>query len=261
LDIEPSQVGRNVPVEVPLVGDAKAILQALMPQVNRVDRPDWMNYIADLRRNHPSLSIPNGDKLQTQHVLRDLNELIQENQDTVVVTGVGQHQMWAAQFLLFDRSNSFVSSGGLGAMGFELPAALGVQAAKPNIPVWTVAGDGGFQMTSQELATLSHEKLPVKMALFNNGYLGMVRQWQELFFDNHLSAVPVPGPDYVKLAQAYGVGAVRVTEREDVLPALRQAQEYDGPFLIEFVVDPSGNVYPMVPPGGGLADTLEDPAV
>ena len=261
LDIEPSQVGRNVPVEVPLVGDAKAILQALVPQVNRVERHDWMNYIADLRRNHPSLSIPNGDKLQTQHVLRDLNELIQENQDTVVVTGVGQHQMWAAQFLLFDRSNSFVSSGGLGAMGFELPAALGVQAAKPNIPVWTVAGDGGFQMTSQELATLSHEKLPVKMALLNNGYLGMVRQWQELFFDNHLSAVPVPGPDYVKLAQAYGVGAVRVTEREDVLPALRQAQEYDGPFLIEFVVDPSGNVYPMVPPGGGLADTLEDPAV
>ena len=261
LDIEPSQVGRNVPVEVPLVGDAKAILRALVPQVNRVDRPGWMGYIAELRRDHPSLSIPHGDKLQTQHVLRDLNELIQENRDTVVVTGVGQHQMWAAQFLHFDRSNSFVSSGGLGAMGFELPAALGVQAAKPDVPVWTVAGDGGFQMTSQELATLSEEKLPVKIALFNNGYLGMVRQWQELFFENHLSAVPVPGPDYVKLAQAYGLGAARVTEREDVLSALRQAQDYDGPFLIEFVVDPSANVYPMVPPGGGLADTLEDPDV
>ena len=261
LDIEPTQVGRNVPVEVPLVGDAKAVLQALVPLVNRVERPRWMSYLDGLKQDHPSLSIPNSEKLQTQHVLRDLNELIQENPETVVVTGVGQHQMWAAQFLFFDRCNSFVSSGGLGAMGFELPAALGVQAARPDVPVWTVAGDGGFQMTLQELATLSNEKLPVKIALFNNGHLGLVRQWQEMFFDNHLNAVPIPGPDYVKLAQAYGVNAIRVTDREDVLPALRQAHEHDGPFLVEFVVDPSANVYPMVPPGGSLADTLEDPLV
>ena len=259
LDIEASQVGRNVPVEVPLVGDAKTVLQALLPLVKGKERPDWIGHIEGMKRDHPSLAIPNSDKLQAQHVLRDLNELIQENPETVVVTGVGQHQMWAAQFLFFDRCNSFVSSGGLGTMGYELPAAMGVQAGRPNSPVWSIAGDGGFQMTLQELATITEEKLPVKIAVFNNGYLGMVRQWQEMFFQNHLKAVPIPGPDYVKLAQAYGIEALRVEDREDVMPALRRAQDHDGPFLIEFVVDPTANLYPMVPPGGSLADTLEDP--
>ena len=125
--------------------------------------------------------------------------------------------------------------------------------------VWTVAGDGGFQMTLQELATVANENLPVKIALFNNGNLGMIRQWQEMYFENHFKAVPIPGPDYVGLAKAYGVEAMQVTELEDVLPALRRARAHDGPFLIEFVVDPAANVFPMVPPGGGLADTLEDP--
>ena len=261
LDIEPSQVGRNVPVEVALVGDAKAVLQALLPLVSHVERPEWMGYIEELRRDHPSLSIPQSDNLQAQQVLASLNELIQENPDTVVVTGVGQHQMWAAQFLSFNRVNSFVSSGGLGAMGFELPGALGAQAGRPGATVWSIAGDGGFQMTLQELATATEAKLPVKVALFNNGYLGMVRQWQDLFFEHHLKAVPVPGPDYVKLANAYDIPALRVTEQEDVLPALRQAQAHDGPFVVEFVVEPVANVYPMVPPGGSLADTLEDPSL
>ena len=261
LDIEPSQVGRNIPVEVPLVGDAKAVLQALLPLVSYVDRPEWMGFIRDQRRDHPSLDIPKSDNLQAQQVMAALNGLIQENPDTVVVTGVGQHQMWAAQFLAFNRANSFVSSGGLGAMGFELPGALGAQAARPGATVWSIAGDGGFQMTLQELATAMEAKLPVKVALFNNGYLGMVRQWQELFFEQHLKEVPIPGPDYVKLANAYDIPALRVTEQEDVLPALRQAQEYDGPFVIEFVVEPVGNVYPMVPPGGSLADTVEDPSL
>ena len=259
LDIEPSQVGRNVPVEVPLVGDAKAMLQALLPQVKFAERPEWMGYIQDLKRNHPSLAIPPSDSLQAQHVLRDLNELVQEHSDTVVVTGVGQHQMWAAQYLFFNGCNTFVSSGGLGAMGFELPAALGAQVGRPDAPVWSIAGDGGFQMTSQELATMAQENLPVKIALLNNGYLGMVRQWQELFFDNHIKEVPISGPDYVKLAHAYGIAGERVLHQEDVMPALRQAQSHPGPYLIEFVVDPAANVYPMVPPGGSLADTLEDP--
>ena len=169
--------------------------------------------------------------------------------------------MWAAQFLTFNHTNTFVSSGGLGAMGYELPAAMGVQAGLPNAPVWTVAGDGGFQMTLQELATIAQEKLPVKIALFNNGHLGMVRQWQEMYFQNHLKAVPIPGPDYIALANSYGIAGVRVTDREEVLPALRQAQSHDGPFLIEFVIDPGSNVFPMVPPGGSLADTVEDPLV
>jgi acetolactate synthase-1/2/3 large subunit len=167
--------------------------------------------------------------------------------------------MWAAQFLFFNRYNTFVSSGGLGTMGFELPAALGVQVGRPDVTVWSIAGDGGFQMTSQELATVAQEKLPVKIALFNNGYLGMVRQWQEMFFDNHLKEVPISGPEYVKLAQAYGIPAARVSHQEDVMPALRAAQDHDGPYLVEFVVDSSANVFPMVPPGGSLADTLEDP--
>ena len=259
LDIEPSQVGRNVPVEVPLVGDAKTVLQALNPLVKRVERPEWMAYIEDLKEQHPSLAIPNTDSLLTQHVLTEINELIQENPETVVVTGVGQHQMWAAQFLFFNGYNTFVSSGGLGAMGFELPAALGVQVGQPGVPVWSIAGDGGIQMTSQELATVAHENLPVKIALINNGYLGMVRQWQEMFFENHIKEVPIPGPEFVKLAQAYGIPATRVTHQEDVMPALREAQAYDGPYLIEFVVDPSINLYPMVPPGGSLGDTMEDP--
>ncbi len=261
LDIEESQVGRNVPVEVALVGDAKAVLKALLPQVSYTERKEWMDHIWQLREDHPSLAIPPSDGLQAQQVLTNLNNLMQENRGTVVVTGVGQHQMWAAQFLGFNQSDAFVSSGGLGAMGFELPAALGAQVGRPEATVWSIAGDGGFQMTLQELATATESKLPVKIALINNGYLGMVRQWQEMFYDNHLKAVPIPGPDYLKLADSYGIPSLRVTELEDVLPALRQAQAYDGPFLIEFVTEPAANVYPMVPPGGSLADTVEDPLV
>ena len=259
LDIEASQVGRNVPVEVPLVGDAKGILTELLPQVKHVERPGWLDKIDRLRQEHPSLDIPVSDNLMPQHVLTNLNELLQEEPESVVVTGVGQHQMWAAQFLFFNQTNTFVSSGGQGAMGFELPAAMGAQAGKPGTPVWSIAGDGGFQMTLQELATVANENLPVKIVLINNGHLGMVRQWQELFFENHIKAVPIPGPNYVNLAKAYGVEATRVNELEDILPALRQARAHDGPYLIEFVVDPVANVYPMVPPGGGLGDTLEDP--
>ncbi len=259
LDIEPSQVGRNVPVEVPLVGDAKVVMRALIPLVKRVERPHWMSYIEQLKADHPSLAIPKTNTLLAQHVLSDMNELIQENPETVVVTGVGQHQMWAAQFLFFNGYNTFVSSGGLGAMGFELPAAMGAQVGQPDVPVWSIAGDGGIQMTSQELATVAQENLPVKIALINNGYLGMVRQWQEMFFENHLKEVPIPGPEFVKLSEAYGIPAVRVTEQEDVMPALRKAQAHDGPYLIEFVVDPSVNLYPMVPPGGSLGETMEDP--
>ena len=260
MDIDPSQIGRNVPVDIPIVGDAKTLLKNLAPMVTNVPRPDRMQYIENLKRDHPSLSIPASDVLQPQQVISAMDALVQENPDTTIVTGVGQHQMWAAQFLSFNHENTFVSSGGLGAMGFELPAALGVQVAKPEAPVWVVAGDGGFQMTLQELVTLTEEGLPVKIALINNGHLGMVKQWQEMYYDGHLKAVPVDGPDFIKLAEAYGVNATRVTEYEDVLPALRQAQAHDGPFLVEFVVDSSTNVYPMVPPGGSLADTIEDPA-
>ena len=261
VDIDPTQIGRNVPVEVALPGDARAVLESLRQRVSFTPRPDWMEHIDRTRREHPSLAIPASDTLQTQHVLSTLNGMLQDDPGATVVTGVGQHQMWAAQFLGFNQANTFVSSGGQGAMGFEVPAALGIQAGRPGTTVWSIAGDGGFQMTLQELVTAVEERLPVKIALINNGHLGMVRQWQEMYFDNHLKAVPVPGPDYIKLAEAYGVGAVRVSDQEDVLAALQQAKAYDGPFLIEFVVDQAANVYPMVPPGGSLADTIEDPAI
>ena len=218
-----------------------------------------MATIAQLKAQHPSLAIPQSDALMPQQVLTEMNEMLQGDDDAVVVTGVGQHQMWAAQYLFLNQPNSFVTSGGLGAMGFEVPAALGAQLARPGSTVWSVAGDGGFQMTLQELVTAVEEKLPIKIALFNNGYLGMVRQWQEMFFEGHLKEVPMPGPDYVKLANAYGIPALRVEHQEDVLAALQQAKDYDGPFLIEFVVERETNVFPMVPPGGSLADTLEDP--
>ncbi len=259
LDIEATQVGRIVPAEVPLVGDAKPILQALIPLVEWSERPEWMAKIGQLKSQHPSLDIPASDALLPQQVLAQLNEVIQQDDDTLVVTGVGQHQMWAAQYLFLNQPNSFVTSGGLGAMGFEVPAALGAQLGRPRATVWSVAGDGGFQMTLQELVTAVQEKLPIKIMIMNNGYLGMVRQWQEMFFEGHIKEVPMPGPDYIKLANAYDIPALRVEHQEDVADALRQAQEHDGPFLIEFVVEKETNVFPMVPPGGSLADTLEDP--
>ena len=259
LDIEASQVNRIVPAEVPLVGDAKPVLRALTPLLKWEERPDWMADIARLKAEHPSLAIPPSDALLPQQVLAHINEAIQQDDDAVVVTGVGQHQMWAAQYLFLNQPNSFVTSGGLGVMGFEIPAALGAQMGRPGATVWSVAGDGGFQMTLQELVTAVQEKLPIKIALFNNGYLGMVRQWQEMFFEGHIKEVPMPGPDYVKLANAYDIPALRVEHQEDVADALRQAREYDGPFLLEFVVEQEANVFPMVPPGGSLADTLEDP--
>jgi acetolactate synthase-1/2/3 large subunit len=258
LDIEASQIGRNVQADVGLVGDVKAVLRALLPLVRRVERSPWRAHIETLKREHPSLSIPHSDSLLAQHVLQDLNTLIQQDEDVIAVPGVGQHQMWAAQYLFFNRANSFISSGGLGAMGFEIPAAMGAQVGRPGATVWSIAGDGGFQMTLQELATMANEKIPVKIALFNNGHLGMVRQWQELFYDKRYKAVPVPGPDYVKLADAYGIPALRVNCPQGVLPALTRAREHPGPFLIDFVLDHQENVYPMVPLGASLAETVED---
>ena len=259
IDIEPSQIGRNVPTEVGLPGDAKAVLTELLPLLDHADHSDWVSSIKKIKEEHPSLAIPKTEKLLAQHVLKDLNDIIQNNPNTNVVTGVGQHQMWAAQFLFLDKFNTFISSGGLGAMGFEIPAALGAQVAAPDSTVWTIAGDGGFQMTLQELMVLAQENLPVKIVLLNNGVLGMVKQWQEMYFDGHLNQIPMPGPDYVKLSESYGIPAVRVTEQEDVSQALLKAQEHNGPYLIEFVIDPSVNVFPMVPPGGSLPDTIEDP--
>ena len=259
VDIEASQIGHNVPVELGLVGDVKRVMEGILPLVHYVDRAPWYAQIDTLKREHPSLEIPESSGLLAQHVLQDLNQLIHEDDDSIAVTGVGQHQMWAAQYLLLDRSNSFISSGGLGAMGYEIPAALGAQVGRPGAVVWSIAGDGGFQMTLQELATIVQEKLPIKIALFNNGHLGMVRQWQELFYEQHYKAVPIPGPEFVKLADAFGIPALKVVRKEEVMSALRQAHNHPGPFLIDFVLEQQENVYPMVATGASLAETIEDP--
>lgn len=261
LDIEKSQIGKNVKVDVALPGDVKHTLDSLLPLVQHRPRTAWLERMADLEHGHPSIDVPESDVITPQYVLRELNKIVEHSVEPVVVTGVGQHQMWTAQFMFMPSVNSFVSSGGLGVMGFEVPAAIGAQVARPQSTVWSVAGDAGFQMTLQELGTIAQEHLPVKIAIMNNGYSGMVRQWQEQFYDHHYKAVSISSPDYVKLADAYGISARKVTEKGDVGFALAEAQLHPGPFLLDFAISPEENVYPMVPPGASLAETVEDPRI
>ena len=258
IEVDPGQIEKMVKTEVALVGDARTKLMELTTHVNPGEHTGWRQSIQRLTEDHPCI-VPPGSKLTCQYVLQELSLLLGEQEDFVVVTGVGQHQMWAAQFLEVDKPNSFLSSGGLGVMGYEIPAAMGAQLGRPEAAVWSIAGDGGFQMTVQELATIASEKLPVKIALINNGELGMVRQWQELFYDEHYKAVKLQGPDYVKLSEAYGIPALRIDSNDDVRSVLKQAQNHDGPFLLEFVVNSQENVYPMVAPGKSLGETIEDP--
>jgi acetolactate synthase-1/2/3 large subunit len=261
MDVEKSQVGKNVKADIALVGDVKQTLDRLLPLVHKEARSAWLARLADLDYGHPSLDVPDTDVVTPQYVLRELNKVVEHSADPIVVTGVGQHQMWAAQYMFMPRVNSFVSSGGLGVMGFEVPAAIGAQIAKPSASVWSVAGDSGIQMTLQEFATIVQEHLPVKVVIINNGYSGMVRQWQELFYDHHYKAVSISSPDYVKLADAYGIAAMKVTKKDQVGMALATAANHPGPFVIDFRVSPEENVYPMVPPGASLAETVEDPRI
>ncbi|MBM3133192.1 MAG: biosynthetic-type acetolactate synthase large subunit, partial [Chloroflexi bacterium] len=257
IDIDPAEIGKNVKTVVPIVGDAKTVLRALNKHIESQSRVEWIHRIEELRRLHPSTVIRETDELLPQYVIRKIHEAT--GGQATIVTGVGQNQMWAAQYYCYDKPNSFISSGGLGTMGFELPAAMGVKVALPNDPVWMIAGDGGFQMTMQELATIVQENLAVKMAIMNNGYLGMVRQWQELFYEKRYVATPLLGPDFVKLADAYGIPATRVFNQTETVPAIRQAMDTPGPFLIDFRIEPEENVYPMVAPGAAIAEILEAP--
>jgi acetolactate synthase-1/2/3 large subunit len=221
------------------------------------EHKEWVNQLEDWRREHPCLEIVEDDKLLPQYVMRQLYEVTKG--EAIIVTGVGQHQMWAAQHYWYDKPNSLITSGGLGAMGFGLPAAMGVQIGRPRETVWCIDGDGSFQMTLQELGTIVQERLPVKIGVFNNGYLGMVRQWQDLFYQRRYVATPLSGPDFVKIAEAYGVPGLRVTRREEVTGAIERAIVEEGPFLVDFVIEPEENVYPMVPPGASLAEVMEAP--
>ena len=257
IDIDPAEIGKNVRVDVPIVGDVKHVLRELNKLITSTEHIDWVRQLDDWRKEHPSVVIRDCAELLPQFVIHKIYEVTKG--EAIIVTGVGQNQMWAAQHYWYNKPNSFISSGGLGTMGFELPAALGVKVGRPEEIVWCIAGDGGLQMTIQELATIAQEKVAVKIAIIDNGYLGMVRQWQELFYQKRYVATPLPCPDFVKIGEAYGIPALRVKNKAEVVPAIEKAMEYQGPFIIDFMVEPEENVYPMVPPGASLAEVLEAP--
>lgn len=257
IDIDPAEIGKNLKITVPIVGDCKNVLTELNKLVDSHPRVDWIREIEQLRHDHPSHTIRDTESLIPQYVIRQIYEITKGN--ATIVTGVGQHQMWSAQHYVYDKPNSLVSSGGLGTMGFELPAGMGAKVGIPNEIVWTIAGDGGFQMTIQELATIVQENIGLKIAIMNNGYLGMVRQWQELFYQRRYVATPLTGPDFLKIAEAYGIPALRVEHKIDVIPAIQKAMDTEGPFLIDFRIEPEENVFPMVAPGASIAEILEEP--
>ncbi|MGE0134386.1 MAG: biosynthetic-type acetolactate synthase large subunit [Dehalococcoidia bacterium] len=258
IDIDPAEHGKNIETHAAVVGDAKQALAALTSMVRQNTHVEWLRWIDDLRTEHAySMAIPSGPELSVQYVLKRISEV--NDDEVVIVTGVGQHQMWAAQHLKFTHPHQLITSGGLGTMGFEVPAALGAQVARPDATVWSICGDGGFQMTLQELATMVDENLPVKMAIMNNGYLGMVRQWQELFYADNYVSVAMSQPDFVKLAEAYGILGIRVEAKEQVDDAIRAANAHPGPVILDFRVEAEGNVWPMVPAGAALKETVEAP--
>ena len=257
IDIDPAEIGKNISIDVPIVGDVKVVLGELNRLVGSNEHGDWLKQLDDWRHDRPSMMIKDTDRLIPQYVVRKIYEVT--GGQSTVVTGVGQHQMWAAQQYWYDRPNTFISSGGLGTMGFGLPAAIGVKVGCPNETVWCIDGDGSFQMTLQELATIVQEKLAVKIAVINNGYLGMPRQWQELMYSRRYVASKLLGPDLFKLADAYGIPALTVKHKQEVLPAVERAMDDPGPFLIDFQVEPEENVYPMVPPGASLTELIEEP--
>jgi acetolactate synthase-1/2/3 large subunit len=258
VDIDPSEIGKNVLPTVPIVGDLKRVLETLTPMVESKVHPDWLKEIDEMRAQHPSLRIRDTDKLLPQFILRELCE--ETAHKAIIVTGVGQHQMWAAQHYSFDEANAWVTSGGLGSMGFEVPAAIGAKVGRPDKVVWSIAGDGGFQMTMCELATAVENNIPVKFAIINNNSLGMVTQWQHFFYDNAYTATKYTGnPDFVKLAEAFGITGIRVTEKLQVRSAIQQAMADPGPVIVDFMVEPEDIVYPMIPAGESIKEMMEEP--
>ena len=258
VDVDPSEFHKNIRAHVPVLGDLKAVLTQLVPRVARKNHVEWLQYIDTLRSEHPSLYIRQTNELLPQFVLKQLSDITEGN--SIIVTGVGQHQMWAAQHYAYKHPNSLITSGGLGAMGFEVPAALGAKIGCPDKTVWSIAGDGGFQMTLCDLATAVENNIDVKFAILNNGTLGMVHQWQEFFYDKDFFATVYSGnPDFVKLAEAYGITGIRVTDKSQVEGAIRQAMETPGPVVVDFIVKHDEQVYPMIPAGESVNEIMEEP--
>jgi acetolactate synthase-1/2/3 large subunit len=259
VDIDPAEIDKNVTVDVAVIGDLKDVLPALTPLVEQRDREAWLERIEEWRDDSARRDIvgQETDELVPQYVVRQLWEATQG--EVIVVSDVGQNQMWEAQYFTHHRRRGLLSSGGLGTMGFALPAAIGAQMGRRGEQVWVTVGDGGFQMNIQSLAVVAQERLPIKVAVLNNGYLGMVRQWQQLFFEGRYSGTPLLGPDFPKVAEAYGIAAFTVRDKSDVVPTIEQAMALDGPTLIDFVVEQEENVYPMVAPGAGVNNMIRRP--
>ncbi len=258
IEIDSAEVGKMIVPDVAVVGDAKVALTQLLPMIEQADRADWLEHINGYKKKYP-LGYRKQGGLRMQQVLDEIHELT--NGEAIITTDVGQHQMWAAQFYLNEASFKWISSGGAGTMGFGFPAAIGAQFACPDETVIAVAGDGGFQMTLCEIATAVIHKLPIKILVLNNHYLGMVRQWQELFFENRESGVDLEGnPDFVKLAEAYGCKGINIKRPADVKKKLQEALDYnDGPVLINAECVKTDNVFPMIPAGAALEDMLIEP--
>ena len=261
VDIDRAEINKNIRVDVGIVGDVRSVLDRMLPEVKDGDRGSWLRTINDLKGGVAVLDIknlPDSGHLYAAHVIHDLWRAT--NGKALVVTDVGQHQMWEAQYYHHDVPRSLITSGGLGTMGFALPAAIGAKIARPKAEVWVVVGDGGFQMTMAELATIVQEDLDINIAIINNGYLGMVRQWQEFFYERRYAATPLLSPDFVKIAEAYGIRGLSVKKRGDVIPAVEAARSSRQTVLIDFAVEQEDTVYPMVPAGAALDQMIRRPS-
>ena len=261
VEIDASEVNKNVPVDLALIGDLRETLIQLMPHVESCDHSEWIESIDEMRGDSALVDIqnmPDNGHLYAAHVINDLWKVTEGN--ALVVSDVGQNQMWAAQYYKHDQPSTYITSGGAGTMGFALPAAIGAKFARPEANVWVICGDGGFQMTQAELSTAAQEGIKINIAIINNGYLGMVRQWQEFFYEKRYSATPMRSPDFVKLAEAHGLTGLRVTKRSDMESAVRKAEETEGTVVIDFRVEKEDAVYPMVPSGADLHNMIRRPA-
>ena len=261
VDIDRAELNKNVRVDVAIAKDLRAALDEWLPQIAPADRSPWLAHIDGLKGDaavRDIQNLPDDGHLYAAHVINDLWRLTKG--DAVVVTDVGQHQMWEAQYYKHNRSRTLITSGGLGTMGFALPAAIGAKIACPDAEVWVVVGDGGFQMTMPELATLVQENLDINICIINNGYLGMVRQWQEFFYDKRYESTPISGPNFAKLADAFGIAATTVTRRAEVEGAVEAARRLKRAALIDFQVEQEDSVYPMVPAGADLHKMISRPS-
>ena len=260
-ELDPAEINKNVRADVALVGDVRETLEALVPAVARRERRAWLEAIRGMKGDsavRDIQSMPSCGRLFAAHVMHDLWRITEGK--ALVVSDVGQHQMWEAQYYKHDHPRRLITSGGLGTMGFALPAAIGAKLARPDEEVWVVVGDGGFQMTAAELSTCAQEGIKLNVAVINNGYLGMVRQWQQFFYGGRYAATPLRGPDFVKLAEAHGLVGLRVTEREQIADAVAGARASEGTVVIDFRVEQEDSVYPMVPAGADLHDMIRRPS-